>query len=78
MTAVFLDRSGNFVKVLPLPERPTPELVLELTQSHPDFALVLRTKGMYSVAELAKWQRETVEGFEVFKSGKLPAGWRHL
>jgi hypothetical protein len=78
MTALFMDREGGFVKMLPVPEKPAPELVLELTQSHPDFAMVLRPKGEYSVAELLRWQRETVEGFEVFESGKLPPGWRHL
>ena len=64
--------------MLAVPEKPTPELVLELTHSHPDFAMVLRPKGDYSVAELESWQRDTVEGFEVFASGKLPPGWRHL
>jgi len=78
MTAVFMDHSGDFVKVLPLPEKLTPEVVLKLMHSHPDFAMVLKPKGEYSAAELKKWQRETVRGFDVLQSGKLPTGWRHL
>ncbi len=78
MTALFMDREGNFVKMLPVPEKPTPARVLELSHSHPEFMMILRPKGDYSVGELDSWQRDAVEGFEVFDSGKLPPGWRHL
>ena len=78
MTALFMDREGNFVKMLPVPEKPTPAFVPELTHSHPEFAMVQRPKGEYSVVELDNWRRDTVQGFEVFESGKLPPGWRHL
>jgi hypothetical protein len=78
MTAVFIDRDGNFVKLLSVPEQPTPELVVELSHSYPDFALVPRPRGNYASADLEEWSRSTVEGFEVFESGKLPPGWRHL
>ena len=78
MTALFMDRQGRFVEILPVPEKPTPELLVELKQSHAGLALVFRSKGEYTSAELEKWQRDAVLGFEVFESGKLPPGWRHL
>jgi hypothetical protein len=78
MTGIFRDRAGNVVELMALPENLTPELVLALVKPHPDFALSLKPRGDYSAADLEAWRRSTVEGFEVFESGKLPPGWRHL
>jgi hypothetical protein len=78
MTAIFIDSHGDYQKCLPVAGMPTAEVLLELAHSHPDFGLIFRPKGNYTDAGLEEWSRSTVEGFEVFESGKLPPGWRHL
>ena len=78
LTALFIDRHGRVEKCLPLPRMPTAEQIVELSRSHPGYALIFRTQGSYAESEVEEWGRSALEGREVLESGKLPPGWRHL
>jgi hypothetical protein len=77
-TAIFVNRQGEVAEVIPLDQDPTPEIAIELMRSHPKMSMSFRAQGLYPESEITKIVRSSLEGFEIFDTGKLPPGVRAL
>jgi len=77
-TAIFVNRQGEVAEVIPLQQRPTPEVTIELMRSHSEMSMSFRAQGVYPESEITEIVRSALEGFEIFDTGKLPPGVRAL
>ena len=71
-SALRFSREGQLIELRSLPAKPTPELVMKLTDQRSALRFVPR--GAYSLADVRKWVAEALEAFELAEQGRLRPG----
>ena len=74
ITAVFVNRAGEIVELLPMPETPTPEAVIQLGHSHKHLAFNLAVGRQYTEDEIRGMIERALEGFRLADAGLLGSG----